>query len=43
MFYLMAHSTHFYLLLYDVGYMVEDRTDERRNLLLSFHMILFSD
>ena len=42
MFYLMTHSTHFYLRLYGVGHIVKDHSDsESRNLLLP-HGILFT-
>ena len=30
MFYLMIHSTHFYLRLYGVGHMVKDHSDSER-------------
>ena len=30
MFYLMTHSTHFYLQLYGVRYMVKDHSDSER-------------
>ena len=42
MFYLMTHSTHFYLRLYGVGHMVKDHSDsERGNPLQSLHWLLF--
>ena len=30
MFYLMTHSTHFILRLYDVGYMVKEHSESER-------------
>ena len=38
MFYLTTHSTHFILLLYGIGHMVNDHSDsERGNLLPPLH------
>ena len=42
-FYLMTHSTHFYLRLYGVRHMVKDHSDIKRgNLLQPLHGLLFS-
>ena len=42
MFYLMMHSTHFYLWLYGVGHMEKDYSDsERGNPLPPLHGLLF--
>ena len=41
MFYLMTHSTHFILWLYDVGHMVKDHSDSERGNLLPPHGLLF--
>ena len=42
MFYLMMHSTHFYLWLYGIGYVVKDHSDsERGNPLMPLCGLLF--
>ena len=41
MFYLTMHSTHFYLRLYSVGYMVKDHSDSKRGNLLPPHGLTF--
>ena len=42
MFYLMTHSTHFYLQLYGVRHMVKDHSDSVRGNPLPSHGLLFS-
>ena len=41
MFYLMTHSTHFYLRLYGIRHMVKDHSDSERGNLLLPHGLLF--
>ena len=41
MFYLMMHSTHFYLQLYGIGCMVKDHSESERGILLPPHWLLF--
>ena len=41
MFYLMTHSTHFYLWLYGVRHMVKDHSDSEKGNLLPPHGLLF--
>ena len=41
MFYLTTHSTHFYLRLYDIGYMVKDHSNSERGNPLPPHGLLF--
>ena len=41
MFYLMMHSTHFILRLYDIGHMVKDHSDSERGNPLLPHGLLF--
>ena len=41
MFYLMTHSTHFYLRLYGVRHMVKDHSDSEKGNLLPPHRLLF--
>ena len=41
MFYLTTHSTHFILLLYGIGYIVKDHSDNERGNLLLPHGLLF--
>ena len=41
-FYLMTHSTYFYLWLYGVGHMVKDHSDSERGNPLPPHRLLFS-
>ena len=41
MFYLMTHSTHFYVRLYGVSHMVKYHSDSERGNLLPPHVLLF--
>ena len=41
MLYLTTHSTHFYLRIYGVRYMVKDHSDSERGNLLPPHRLLF--
>ena len=41
MFYLMTHSTHFHLRLYDVRHMVKDHLDNERGNPLLPHGLIF--